>query len=187
MNATQDRKPIWRKVIDQHTHMNPGASKSRFTGGSRCFHLECDHRTYRKLSQGAPSRIRCRDCESLRSGATSTVTHLDGTQTTETWNAATQSPQRTTSHAKAAAATAGSVHDDENQTPLPAERRGDCHVGERRCRAVAHGALERQVGERRCLGNVVLAVPPGLRDDNGVTDAGRAAVARQRDRSKVLR
>ena len=91
-------KPIWRKVLGSTEHLNPGAHKSRYTGGRTHLTLEgCGHELYRKISQGVPAKARCSECERLStSTGTSTLYHGDGTKTVTTWNAELGLPHRET-------------------------------------------------------------------------------------------
>jgi hypothetical protein len=91
------RGPIWRTIVTQTVRDNPGYEKSWAVGGSRTLQLICGHDSPRKQSVAVPKRVRCKTCESRRNGSVETRTHLDGSETVETWDAETQMPKRVTS------------------------------------------------------------------------------------------
>lgn len=88
------RRPIWREVANETTHSNPGWEKSWAVGGNRMLVLSCGHESWRKKSQAVPKKVRCRECERLRSGGRETLTLPDGRQVITTWDEETQMPRR---------------------------------------------------------------------------------------------
>lgn len=82
-------KQIRRKIIKIERWMNKGWEKSRFTGGSYHFKLECGHEHYRKISGGIPktNTVRCDDCMALANGRRSQRGNVR-----ETWDAEKQWP-----------------------------------------------------------------------------------------------
>lgn len=89
------KKPIYRKVVGSEYRDNPGAWKSRFTGGWRRINLECGHHRVAKGSIRIPFNCRCSDCERLRDGSARAVSEIDeeaGTGVLHGWDEAKQWP-----------------------------------------------------------------------------------------------
>jgi hypothetical protein len=80
-------KPIWRTVI----------SSAVFTNLEPVHRLElvCGHVAFSPTRLGLPTKLKCKDCVTLRAGGTLEVNHLDGTWSMETWDHETQMPKRT--------------------------------------------------------------------------------------------
>lgn len=95
-------KPVWRKIDNRSVFMNKGHEKSRFTGGSVRIQLKgCGHSVRRKLSQGLPEKIRCRECEQARDGhGTTRLKHGDGPWINISWDHETQLPVYTPEQTK---------------------------------------------------------------------------------------
>lgn len=86
---------IWRTPVKVNEWNNPGAHLHWAVGGGKTIILDCGHDVRRKQSQATPKKVRCLECEGLRSGTRQTIwPHDDGTETAEVWNAETQMPER---------------------------------------------------------------------------------------------
>lgn len=81
-------KAIYRTIADSVTRLNKGYEKHWAVGGSVHLTLDgCGHEQSRKISQGIPSRVRCRKCEDVRNGSVGKTKIGDGPWTTQVWDA----------------------------------------------------------------------------------------------------
>jgi tRNA nucleotidyltransferase/poly(A) polymerase len=80
-------KAVFRTIAHAETHRNKGYEKHRAVGGSVRLTLDgCGHTQSRKISQGIPVRVRCKECESVRDGSARKTKIGDGDWTTQVWD-----------------------------------------------------------------------------------------------------